>query len=104
MREYPFAATIVGCGAHWSTSGDLTDGASSHRRRLDVTVDGFLISEQAGPVPKTSSVHRIDRCDDVLTGVKSTMAIQWNKDIDSTLGQAQQTGRPILLDFSAAPA
>jgi len=40
----------------------------------------------------------------VLAGVKSTMAIQWNKDIDSTLGQAQQTCRPILLDFSAAPA
>jgi hypothetical protein len=32
------------------------------------------------------------------------MAIQWSKDIDSTLGQAQKTGRPILLDFSAAPA
>jgi hypothetical protein len=32
------------------------------------------------------------------------MAVQWSKDIDSTLQQAQQTGRPILLDFSAAPA
>jgi len=32
------------------------------------------------------------------------MAIPWSKDIDSTLSQAQQTGRPILLDFSAAPA
>lgn len=104
MREYFFAATAVGCGARRPISWDLTDGASSRRRRLDVTVDGLLISEQAGPVPKTSNVHRIDRCDDVLTGVKSTMAIQWNKDIDSTLGQAQQTGQPILLDFSAAPA
>jgi hypothetical protein len=32
------------------------------------------------------------------------MAVQWGKDIDSTLKEAQQTGRPILLDFSAAPA
>ena len=31
-----FAATIVGSGGRWPTSGDLTDGASSHRRRLDV--------------------------------------------------------------------
>lgn len=90
MREYFFAATAVGCGARRPISWDLTDGA--------------LAPNQAGPVPNTSNVHRIDRCDDVLTGVKSTMAIQWNKDIDSTLGQAQQTGQPILLDFSAAPA
>jgi hypothetical protein len=32
------------------------------------------------------------------------MAVQWTKDIDSVLKEAQQTGRPILLDFSAAPA
>jgi len=32
------------------------------------------------------------------------MSVQWSKDIDFTLGQAQRTGRPILLDFSAAPA
>jgi hypothetical protein len=32
------------------------------------------------------------------------MAVQWSKDIDSALSQAKQTGRPILLDFSAAPA
>jgi len=32
------------------------------------------------------------------------MAVQWTKDIDSALKEAQQTVRPILLDFSAAPA
>jgi len=32
------------------------------------------------------------------------MPVQSSKDIDSTLSQAKQTGRPILLDFSAAPA
>jgi len=32
------------------------------------------------------------------------MAVEWSRDIDSTLSQAQQAVRPILLDFSAAPA
>jgi hypothetical protein len=32
------------------------------------------------------------------------MAVQWSKDIDATLTDAQQAARPILLDFSAAPA
>jgi uncharacterized protein YyaL (SSP411 family) len=32
------------------------------------------------------------------------MPIHWSKDVDSTLAQAKETGRPILLDFSAAPA
>jgi hypothetical protein len=32
------------------------------------------------------------------------MLVQWSKDVDSTLAQAQQTGRPILVDFTAAPA
>jgi hypothetical protein len=32
------------------------------------------------------------------------MAVQWSKDVDATLAQAQPMGRPILLDFSAAPA
>jgi hypothetical protein len=32
------------------------------------------------------------------------MQVQWSKDIDSTLTQAQSAARPILLDFSAAPA
>jgi len=32
------------------------------------------------------------------------MLVQWSKDVDSALAEAKQTGRPILLDFSAAPA
>jgi hypothetical protein len=31
------------------------------------------------------------------------MAVQWSKDVDATLKQAQEMGRAILLDFSAAP-
>lgn len=31
------------------------------------------------------------------------MSITWNHDFDSTLQQAKAAGRPILLDFSAAP-
>jgi len=32
------------------------------------------------------------------------MAINWSKDIDHTLAAAKEQARPILLDFSAAPA
>ena len=31
------------------------------------------------------------------------MLVEWNKDVDFALAHASQTGRPILLDFSAAP-
>ena len=29
--------------------------------------------------------------------------IQWLKDVDAALKQARTTGKPVLLDFSAAP-
>jgi len=32
------------------------------------------------------------------------MAVQWSKDVDQALTQAKESARPILLDFSAAPA
>ncbi len=32
------------------------------------------------------------------------MAVQWLKDVDAALQQAKQQNRPVLLDFSAAPA
>jgi hypothetical protein len=31
------------------------------------------------------------------------MSVQWSKDVDATLAKAKQLGKPILLDFSAAP-
>lgn len=31
------------------------------------------------------------------------MDVNWNKDIDSALRQASESGKPVLLDFSAAP-
>jgi len=31
------------------------------------------------------------------------MAVQWEKDIDNGLRRAEESGRPALLDFSAAP-
>jgi hypothetical protein len=31
------------------------------------------------------------------------MSIEWSKDVDATLTQARGSGKPILLDFSAAP-
>ena len=32
------------------------------------------------------------------------MAVQWSKDVDQSLLAAKEQGRPLLLDFSAAPA
>jgi len=29
--------------------------------------------------------------------------ILWNKDVDAALKEARTTGKPVLLDFSAAP-
>lgn len=31
------------------------------------------------------------------------MPIAWSKDVDAALAEARQAGRPLLLDFSAAP-
>jgi len=31
------------------------------------------------------------------------MPISWNKDVDAALAQAKNSGKPPLLDFSAAP-
>ena len=32
------------------------------------------------------------------------MLVQWSKDVDQTLAAAKEQNRPVLLDFSAAPA
>jgi hypothetical protein len=32
------------------------------------------------------------------------MSVNWNKDVDQALDATREQGRPILLDFSAAPA
>lgn len=32
------------------------------------------------------------------------MTVQWNRDVDAALNEAKNSGKPILLDFSAAPA
>jgi len=32
------------------------------------------------------------------------MAVQWSRDVDAALAQAKSAKKPILLDFSAAPA
>ena len=31
------------------------------------------------------------------------MAVQWRKDVDAALAEAKAAGKPLLLDFSAAP-
>jgi hypothetical protein len=32
------------------------------------------------------------------------MAVNWNKDADAALAEAKASKRPLLVDFSAAPA
>jgi hypothetical protein len=32
------------------------------------------------------------------------MAVNWNKDAAAALAEAKETKRPVLIDFSAAPA
>jgi hypothetical protein len=32
------------------------------------------------------------------------MVVQWNKDANAALAEAKATKRPLLIDFSAAPA
>ena len=32
------------------------------------------------------------------------MAVQWKKDVDAALTEAKAARKPLLLDFSAAPA
>ena len=32
------------------------------------------------------------------------MAVQWRTDVDAALAEAKENNRPVLLDFSAAPA
>jgi hypothetical protein len=32
------------------------------------------------------------------------MKVQWTKDADAALAQAQSAKKPVLIDFSAAPA
>lgn len=31
------------------------------------------------------------------------MAIEWKKDVDAALAEARASGRPLLMDFNAAP-
>jgi len=31
------------------------------------------------------------------------MAIEWTDDVDKALAEAKQSGKPLLLDFTAAP-
>lgn len=32
------------------------------------------------------------------------MAVNWNKDADAALAEAEEAKKPLLVDFSAAPA
>jgi hypothetical protein len=51
------------------------------------------------------SIRQRIQCEVVEThDQEESMAVSWNKDIDSALGQARAQHKPALVDFSAAPA
>lgn len=62
----------------------------------------FGWSEPSGPHLGTT-ISRLPRHTPQRT-LEEMMAVNWNKDIDQALNEAKQQNRPILLDFSAAPA
>lgn len=66
---------------------DETRRPRNSRRRL----------ERAVPVMQAPALHSPKCKGDTL------MEIQWRKDIDAALREAKEGGKPILLDFSAAP-
>jgi thiol:disulfide interchange protein len=41
---------------------------------------------------------------DTKTLEEERMAVSWNKEVDSALNQAKSQHKPVLVDFSAAPA
>jgi len=40
----------------------------------------------------------------LISGGTTKMAVKWNKDADAALAEAKAAKRPLLVDFSAAPA
>ena len=53
-------------------------------------------AEERGKITGTKARVAIDR--------RRMMGVTWIEDIDQTLAAAKEQSRPILLDFSAAPA
>jgi hypothetical protein len=39
----------------------------------------------------------------LAAAIPTIMEIQWNKEVDAALSRAKDDGKPLLLDFSAAP-
>lgn len=39
-----------------------------------------------------------------MTGTATGSAVQWSKDVDAAFERAKREHRPVMLDFSAAPA
>lgn len=40
----------------------------------------------------------------LLTWEGQKMSVQWNKDAEAALAEAKESEKPLLVDFSAAPA
>ena len=40
----------------------------------------------------------------IIIEEKNVMLVQWNKDADAALAEAKSNKKPVLVDFSAAPA
>jgi len=40
----------------------------------------------------------------IIIEEENVMLVQWNKDADAALAEAKSNKKPVLVDFSAAPA
>ena len=71
----------------------MRSSSTTQQRRLKITDERFAVKSS-----KDESA-----CDAMETE-GYIMSIPWSKDVDASLAQAKESGKPILLDFSAAPA
>ncbi len=73
-----------------------------------MTASGLAVRNQTSIL---RSVRLLERNSNRLSGNESIslfgreqMAVQWNKDADAALAEAKTNKKPVLVDFSAAPA
>jgi len=72
-----------------------------------MTASAFAVRNQTSIL---RGVRLLERNSNRLSGNKlvhaggNKMAVQWNKDADAALAEAKTNKKPVLVDFSAAPA
>jgi hypothetical protein len=59
-----------------------------------------MIAAQDHGTTYAGRIHLTDREESMATATRS---IEWQRDVDAALADAERTSRPLLLDFTAAP-